>query len=97
MKKQNLNEELLQEGFMDRVKSGWESTKGKLAKLGRVQKGGKFLGRNDREKKALLQMQKIMNSDANKLLKGFIEQFEKKYEGFPNTVDTDDITRQIND
>lgn len=78
---------ILEEGFMDSVKKSWESAKGKLAKLGRVQKGGKFLGRDDREKKALKQMQDILNKSGMDLLKVFVQGFEKKYPGFPNIKD----------
>lgn len=48
---------ILEEGFMDSLKKRWEGVKHGVSKLGRTQKGGKFVGKDKVDKTANRQLQ----------------------------------------
>ena len=52
--------DIFEEGFLDKLKSGlknaWDSTKGQLAKLGSITKGGKYTGKAKAQAAADTQM-----------------------------------------
>ncbi len=83
-----LNEDQLNEGF-------WEKTKFYIAKLGRVTKGGKFIGRTKQSLAAAEQIGKLLGDQTNKLIIALDKNLKQKFPEFPNIESKDSFTEGI--
>ena len=105
MKKQNLNEELLQEGFKDSFSKSWQSVKHGISKLGRTQVGGKFLGKkagiaakkqmSSSQGRITKEINKQMGEQSKTLLKKFVANFKKKFPEFPNMKSKEEFQKAV--
>lgn len=77
MQEQNTNPTVLEEG-------AWSKAKYMVAKLGRLEKGGKIIGRGKEAKAAAAQVEDTLQKESAKLLKGFVGKISKEYPEFPN-------------
>lgn len=74
---QNTNPQVLEEGL-------WSKTKYMVAKLGRLEKGGKIIGRGKEAKAAAAQVEDTLQKESAKLLKGLVGNITRHYPEFPN-------------
>ena len=71
-KNTNINlQELRKEVELDEgvIRDLWSWTKGQVAKLGSLEKGGKILGRSKREKRAQELVDKMLDKKANEFIR----------------------------
>lgn len=82
MKNQNLSESLLMES------GAWETLKHLASKLGRMEKGGKIVGRGKADSANKDKIEKALSKPAIKLIDDLRGKLESEYSGFPNNKGT---------
>jgi len=82
MKNQNLSEGLLMES------GAWETLKHLASKLGRMEKGGKIVGRGKADSANKDKIEKALSKPAIKLIDDLRGKLESEYSGFPNNKGT---------
>jgi len=68
--------------------TAWEEVKYLFGKLGRLEKGGKIIGRGKAEKENKAKIEKMLEDPAAKVVAEFKKKLEEEYPGFPNTKET---------
>lgn len=93
--------DIFEEGFWDKLKSGirnaWDSTKGQLAKLGSITKGGKYFGKAKAQAAADTQIDAEMGKRANKMVKQLDATLKKEFPGFPNMKDKEQFIAAVSE
>ena len=81
MQKQQIkNQQVLEEGL-------WSKTKYIVGKLGRLEKGGKIVGRGKQAAAAAAQVENTLQKESAKMLKGLVNVVKQHYPEFPNMED----------
>lgn len=93
--------DIFEEGFLDKLKSGlknaWDSTKGQLAKLGSITKGGKYTGKAKAQAAADTQMDAEMSRRGNAMIKKLDQTLKSEFPGFPNMKNKEEFLAAISE
>lgn len=93
--------DIFEEGFWDKLKSGlkntWDSTKGQLAKLGSITKGGKYFGKDKAQAAADTQMDAEMSRRGNVMIKQLDKTLKTEFPGFPNMKNKEEFIAAVSE
>ena len=93
--------DIFEEGFWDKLKSGiknaWDSTKGQLAKLGSITKGGNYTGKDKAQAAADAQMDAEMSRRGNAMIKKLDQTLKAEFPGFPNMKNKEQFLAAISE
>ena len=80
----------LSEGLISEA-DAWETLKYLASKAGRMEKGGKIIGRGKADKENKAKVEAALSKPATKLISDLRDKLEKQYPGFPNTKGTSEF------
>ena len=85
-----LEDNKLSEGLISEA-DAWETLKHLASKFGRMEKGGKIIGRGKADKENKAKVEAALSKPATKLISDLRDDLEKEYPGFPNTKGTSEF------
>jgi hypothetical protein len=85
-----LEDNKLSEGLISEA-DAWETLKHLASKFGRMEKGGKIIGRGKADKENKAKVEAALSKPATKLISDLRDKLEKEYPGFPNTKGTSEF------